>query len=98
MRLFVVTDEISRERDRALDVCEDLGTSTVELRVVGEANIISHSDGDLKKIKSTLDARGLRVGGIASPFLRRHIRGDREPRKSTPTRPHLLVERISGTY
>ena len=79
MRLCVVTDEISGDLDHALDVCEDLGIDTVELRVVGEANIVSHSDEGLKKIKSTLDAGGFRVGGIASPFLKCHLHGDGEP-------------------
>lgn len=83
MRLCVITDEISGDLDHALDVCEDLGIQTVELRVVGEDNIVFHDSASLKRIRNTLDARGFRIGGIASPFLKCHLHGDGKPQGDT---------------
>jgi sugar phosphate isomerase/epimerase len=83
MRLCVITDEISQDLAHALDVCEDEGVSTVELRAVGGANIVSHDDGSLEEIKATIEGRGFRVGAIASPFLKCHIGGDGAPEGAT---------------
>ena len=83
MRLCIVTDEISQDLAHALDVCEDEGVSTVELRAVDEANIVSHDDDSLDKIKAMIDGRGFRVGAIASPFLKCHIYGDGDPQGAT---------------
>src|SRR5215207_11732155 len=83
MRLCIVTDEISQDLAHALDVCEDEGVSTVELRAVDGANIVSHDDDSVEKIKAMIDGRGFRVGGIASPFLKCHIRGDGAPQGAT---------------
>jgi L-ribulose-5-phosphate 3-epimerase len=83
MRLCIVTDEISQDLAHALDVCEDEGVSTVELRAVDEANIVSHDDDSLDKIKAMIDGRGFRVGAIASPFLKCHIHGDGDPQGAT---------------
>jgi L-ribulose-5-phosphate 3-epimerase len=83
MRLCIVTDEISQDLAHALDVCEDEGVSTVELRAVDEANIVSHDDDSLEKIKAMIDGRGFRVGAIASPFLKCHIHGDGDPQGAT---------------
>jgi L-ribulose-5-phosphate 3-epimerase len=83
MRLCVITDEISQDLAHALDVCEDEGVSTVELRAVGGANIVSHDDGSLEEIKATIEGRGFRVGAIASPFLKCHLHGDGAPEGAT---------------
>jgi L-ribulose-5-phosphate 3-epimerase len=83
MRLCIITDEISQDLDHALDVCEDEGVSTVELRAVGKANIVSHDDDSVEKIKVTIDSRGFRVGAIASPFLKCHLHGDGDPKGAT---------------
>jgi L-ribulose-5-phosphate 3-epimerase len=83
MRLCIVTDEISQDLAHALDVCEDEGVSTVELRAVDGANIVSHDDDSLEKIKAMIDGRGFRVGGIASPFLKCHLHGDGAPQGAT---------------
>jgi L-ribulose-5-phosphate 3-epimerase len=83
MRLCIVTDEISQDLAYALDVCEDEGVRTIELRAVDEANIVSHDDDSLEKIQAMIDARGFRVGSIASPFLKCHLRGDGDPQGAT---------------
>jgi L-ribulose-5-phosphate 3-epimerase len=83
MRLCIITDEISQDLGHALDVCEDEGVSTVELRAVGRANIVSHDDDSVEKIKVTIDSRGFRVGAIASPFLKCHLHSDGDPKGAT---------------
>lgn len=79
MRLSVITDEISHDLERALEVCEDLELRTVELRAVGKANIVSHDQSSLQQIKATLDTRGFDVCAISSPFLKCHLYNDGTP-------------------
>ena len=79
MRLSVITDEISHDLERALEVCEDLELRTVELRAVGKANIVSHDQSSLQQIKATLDTRGFDVCAISSPFLKCHLYNDGSP-------------------
>jgi L-ribulose-5-phosphate 3-epimerase len=83
MRLCVITDEISQDLARALEVCEDEGVSTVELRAVDGANIVSHDDESLEKIQGMIEGRGFLVGSIASPFLKCHISSDGDPQGAT---------------
>ena len=78
MHLCIVTDEISQDLAHALDVCEDEGVSTVELRAVDGANIVSHDDDSLEKIKAMIDGWSFRVRGISispSPPLGRSSGG-----------------------
>ena len=83
MRLCVITDEISQDLDHALDVCGELGIDTVELRAVGGANVVSHDEAGLAKMADAVESRGLRVGAIASPFLKCHLSGDGAPKGAT---------------
>jgi L-ribulose-5-phosphate 3-epimerase len=77
--LSVITDEISRDLDHALDVCESMGIRTVELRVVGDTNIVSHDPESLAWIEASLKRRDFTVCAIASPFLKCHLPGDSAP-------------------
>src|SRR3712207_6972255 len=54
VRLSVITDEISQDLEHALGVCADLGIRAVELRAVGGANIVSHDQGSLRRIRAIL--------------------------------------------
>lgn len=83
MRLSVITDEISPDLDRALDVCESLGVRTVELRVVGETNVVSHGEEGLARIQASLAGRGFGVCAIAAPLFKCHLRGDGPPTGDT---------------
>jgi L-ribulose-5-phosphate 3-epimerase len=55
----------------------------VELRVVGDTNVVSHGPESLARIKASLDRRGFGVCAISAPFLKCHLRGDGEPRGDT---------------
>src|SRR5918999_1887578 len=92
MRLCVITDEISQDLAHALDVCEDEGVSTVELRAVDGANVVSHDDDSVEKIRAVLEGRGFRVGSIASPFLKCHLHGDGDPQGATHFAAHASRE------
>jgi L-ribulose-5-phosphate 3-epimerase len=76
MRLSVVTDEISDDLEHALQVCRDLQINIVELRKVGEKNIVFHDMADLLRIKALLQRGGFRVCSIASPFLKSPLWSD----------------------
>jgi sugar phosphate isomerase/epimerase len=77
--LSIITDEISQNLDRALEVCEDLGVRTVELRAIGGANVVSHDQSSLQRVKTTLEDRDFDVCAISSPFLKCHLYGDGAP-------------------
>jgi len=79
MQLSVITDEISQHLEPALDVCEQAGVRTIELRAVDGLSLGSHDDERLHGIKAILDRRGFRVCAIASPFLKSHVYGDGQP-------------------
>lgn len=79
MRLSVITDEISQDIDHALEVCEDLGIRTVELRSIGGANVVSHDQSSLRRVKTSLEDRGFDVCAISSPFLKCHLYGNGTP-------------------
>lgn len=76
--LSVITDEISSNLDHALNVCDELGVSAVELRVIGDASIVEHGDESIQEIKAALDRHGCSVTCIASPFLKSDYWGDDE--------------------
>jgi sugar phosphate isomerase/epimerase len=76
--LSVITDEISNDLDHALDVCDELGIASVELRTVGEANIVDIDNDGISAIKRTLERHGCSVVAIASPFLKCDFWGENE--------------------
>jgi sugar phosphate isomerase/epimerase len=70
VQLSVITDEIDGRLGRALDVCEELEISAVELRTVDGLQIVDHTPEALRAMRRQLDGRGFRVCAIASPFLK----------------------------
>jgi L-ribulose-5-phosphate 3-epimerase len=66
-----VTDEFSPDSlDRALGAMADLGMTFAELRVVNGKNIIDHTDPEVDAVRTSVEARGMRVLSIASPVLK----------------------------
>ncbi|HEV8459558.1 MAG TPA: sugar phosphate isomerase/epimerase family protein [Gaiellaceae bacterium] len=70
MQLSVITDEIDPSLGRALDVCTELGIRAVELRTVDGVPIVAFDSAALREMRADLDARGVHVCAIASPFLK----------------------------
>jgi sugar phosphate isomerase/epimerase len=77
VRLSVVTDEIGECLPAALDVCRELGITTVEIRSVDGRNIVEHHAESIAGIAQLLTDRRLGVCAIASPFLKCEV-GDSE--------------------
>ena len=76
MRLSVVTDEISEDLAHALEVCEELGIGTVELRSVDGRNIVEHTTESVAAAGRLLASRRVRVCAIASSFLKCDVDAD----------------------
>ena len=70
MKLAVITDEIDAELGHALDVMAEYGVRGAELRQVWDKNIAEAPQEYWQRAKDLLDARGMTVVGIASPFYK----------------------------
>jgi len=75
-RLGVITDEISEDFDHALAVCAELGIGEIELRSAWSTNIVAMDDAMLDRLATAIEAAGVSVCSIASPFLKCHIGGN----------------------
>lgn len=66
-----ITDEFSTDDlDVALDAMLDVGMTGAELRLVYGRNILDLSDEDVARARQSVESRGMRVVGIASPLLK----------------------------
>ena len=70
MKLSVITDEIDADLGHALDVMAEYGVRGAELRQLWDKNIADASLDYWQRAKKELDARGMSVVGIASPFYK----------------------------
>lgn len=70
MELAVITDEIDADLGHALDVMAEYGVRGAELRQVWDKNIAEAPLDYWQRAKDLLDARGMTVVGIASPFYK----------------------------
>ncbi len=75
MKLAVITDEIDADLGHALDVMAEYGISGAELRQVWDKNIADAPLEYWERAKRELDARGMTVVGIASPFYKCSLPG-----------------------
>jgi sugar phosphate isomerase/epimerase len=70
MKLAVITDEIDADLGYALDVMAEYGVRGAELRQIWDKNIAEAPQDYWQRAKDLLDARGMTVVGIASPFYK----------------------------
>ncbi len=70
MKLAVITDEIDADLGHALDVMAEYGIRGAELRQLWDKNISDAPRDYWERAKRELDARGMTVAGIASPFYK----------------------------
>ncbi len=69
--IAAITDEFSTDDlDVALDAMAEIGMTGAELRVIGGRNILDLSDAEVVDARGRVEARGMRVVGIASPLLK----------------------------
>jgi sugar phosphate isomerase/epimerase len=69
-KLCVITDEISQDFQRVVDVCGEYGVPLVEPRSVWDTPPHKLSDDQLQQMKRILDEAGMGVAAIAAPFLK----------------------------
>ena len=75
MKLAVITDEIDTDLSHALDVMLGYGVHGAELRQLWDKNIADAPQEYWERAKRELDARGMTVVGIASPFYKCSLPG-----------------------
>ena len=75
MKLAVITDEIDTDLGHALDVMLEYGVRGAELRQLWDKNIADAPPEYWERAKRELDARGMTVAGIASPFYKCSLTG-----------------------
>src|SRR4051812_34295714 len=76
MRMSVITDEISQDFERALDVMSEYGVRGAELRGLWGANVADLTDEQIVRAKSALDARGIGVIGLSTPVYKCELESD----------------------
>ena len=76
-KLSVISDEVSQDFQRVVDVCKEYDVPQVEPRSVWDTPPHKLSDEQLADMQRILDAAGMSVCAIASPFLKCDI-GDKE--------------------
>jgi L-ribulose-5-phosphate 3-epimerase len=88
-----ITDEFSPDDlDRALEAMSQLGMTFAELRVVNGRNILEHTDAEVDEVRAKVEARGMRVLGIASPVLKCPLPD------APPIAPHIQQDMFSSTF
>jgi sugar phosphate isomerase/epimerase len=75
MKLAVITDEIDTDLEHSLAVMAEYGVHGAELRQIWDKNIAEAPREYWQRAKDLLDARGMSVVGIASPFYKCDLPG-----------------------
>ena len=69
-KLSVISDEISQDFQRVIEVCREYEVPMVEPRSVWEKPPQGLTDDDVRRMKRLLDDAGMKVAAIASPFFK----------------------------
>jgi L-ribulose-5-phosphate 3-epimerase len=69
-KLSVISDEISQDFQRVVDVCREYGVPQVEPRSIWDTPPHKLSDGQLEQMRAILAEGGMSVSAIAAPFLK----------------------------
>ncbi|MFO7319233.1 MAG: sugar phosphate isomerase/epimerase family protein [Limnochordia bacterium] len=73
IKVSVITDEISQDFERALDVALEHGVRHVELRGLWNTNIADLTGEQVARAQELLKARGMSVVAIAGPVFKCHL-------------------------
>ncbi|NLT73994.1 MAG: sugar phosphate isomerase/epimerase [Chloroflexi bacterium] len=91
-------DEISADLDEQLDVLQSLGIGHLELRGVWGTGVLDLTDEQVKRVKRTLDDRGVRVSAIGSPIGKIGVTDPFEPHLVAFRRAVMLAEYFETPY
>lgn len=69
-KLACFTDEISQDLEHAVRVCREYGLDGIELRSAWGKGPHQNDAGDMERIRAVVQAAGLEVACIASPFFK----------------------------
>ena len=80
----VITDEISQDFERALDVALEHDVRHVELRGLWDTNVADLTDDQVAKALDLIGKRGMSVVAIAGPVFKCHLSADIGEGAATP--------------
>lgn len=80
-KLSVISDEISQDFQRVVDVCREYDVPQVEPRSVWEKAPQELTNDDVRKMKAILDEAGMSVCSIASPFFKCDLGDEKQYRE-----------------
>jgi sugar phosphate isomerase/epimerase len=80
-KLSVISDEVSQEFQRVVDVCQEYEVPMVEPRSVWEKAPQELTNDDVKKMRAILDEAGMGVCSIASPFFKCDLGDEKQYRE-----------------
>ncbi len=69
-RLAIISDEISDDPERALDLAQEWGLTLVELRTLGGRHVVDLTPAEVAPVRRALARRGLAVECIAAPLYK----------------------------
>lgn len=73
IKVSVITDEITQDFERALEVAAEHGLRHVELRGLWDTNVADLSDDQVAKALDLLQRKGMSVVAIAGPVFKCHL-------------------------
>lgn len=91
IRPAVITDEISQDFERSLDVMLEYGVRDAELRGLWGVSVMDLSPEQLRRARTALAERGMRVCGIASPIYKCSLFANEAGEEQGPL--HLAADR-----
>jgi sugar phosphate isomerase/epimerase len=69
-KLCVITDEVSQDLQRTIDLCKEFGVEGLEPRTIWDKPLAQLTDDDAKLVRKMADDNGMRVMSLASPFFK----------------------------
>ena len=78
MKLAVITDEISQDLKKAIELSKKYNLQGIELRSVYEKNVHELDMKTVKEIKAMADTNRLEICAISAPFFKCNIDSDKE--------------------
>lgn len=91
-------DEIDSDLDTQLDVLSSLDIEHIEIRSVGEKNVLDLDDDELATVAAELDRRGFTVSSIGSPIGKVDVTDPFEPHLERFERAMDVAERFDTEY
>lgn len=91
-------DEIDSDLDTQLDVLSSLDIEHIEIRSVGEKNVLDLDDEEVEAVRAELDRRGFAVSSIGSPIGKIGVTDPFEPHLERFERAMDVAERFDTEY